>query len=93
MDAMHAADPTGDAEDAQMFWVRVEKGLEQLRRNTRDGQNVLIVSHGTLIRNLVAKYASHEQAAEKPENGSITIFEVSDEGMKLKTYNDTTTKW
>ncbi|SCC12053.1 histidine phosphatase family protein [Weissella bombi] len=93
MDAMHVADPTGDAEDAQMFWARVDKGMELLRRNTRDGQNILVVSHGTLIRNLVAKYGSHEQAAEKPENGSITIFEVSDEDMKLKVYNDTTTKW
>ena len=26
MDAMHTADPTDDAEDAQTFWARVNKG-------------------------------------------------------------------
>ena len=93
MDAMHTADPTDDAEDAQTFWARVNKGLEMLRRNTRDGQNILLVSHGTLIRNLVDHYASHELAAEKPLNGSITVLEVTDDDLKLKVYNDTTTKW
>ena len=57
MDAMHIADPTDDAEDAQTFWARLNKGIEMLRRNTRDGQNVLLVSHGTLIGNLVDHYA------------------------------------
>lgn len=93
MDVMHATDPTGDAEDAQMFWARVNKGLEMLRRNTRDGQNILVVSHGTLIRNLVDQYASHELAVEKPLNGSVTIWEVTDDDLKLKVYNDTATKW
>lgn len=93
MDAISKADPTGDAEDAATFWARAENGLDELRRNTRDGQNVLVVAHGTVIRNLVYKYDSHETAMEKPENGSITIWEVSDDDMKLKAYNDTTTNW
>ena len=56
-------------------------------------QNVLVVAHGTMIRNLVYKYDSHETAKEKPLNGSISVWEVSDDDMKLKAYNDTTTNW
>ena len=93
MDAFKEADPTHDAEDAATFWARAENGLDILRQNTRDGQNVLVVAHGTMIRNLVYKYDSHETAKEKPLNGSISVWEVSDDDMKLKAYNDTTTNW
>ena len=93
MDAFKEADPTHDAEDAATFWARADKGLDILRRNVRDGQNVLVVAHGTLIRNLVYKYDSHETAKTKPLNGSISVWEVSDDDMKLKAYNDTTTNW
>ena len=80
-------------QDAATFWARAENGLDILRQNTRDGQNVLVVAHGTMIRNLVYKYDSHETAKEKPLNGSISVWEVSDDDMKLKAYNDTTTNW
>lgn len=91
LDAIHAADPTGDAEDADTFWARLDNGLDILRREHRDGDNILVVAHGSLIRNMTDRFGSHEQAAQKVKNGAVTIWELSDDDVTLKTYNDDTT--
>ncbi|KRN32244.1 histidine phosphatase family protein [Weissella halotolerans] len=93
MDAFKELDPYHDAEDADEFWTRVQAGFEYIRQHAQDGDNILLVAHGTLIRNLVSQYESDQAAEEKPVNGMISVWQVSDQDLSLKAYNDTTTIW
>lgn len=93
MDAIKLGDPAHDAENAAEFWERLDHGLNVLRETVTDGQTILVVAHGTLIRNLTDRFASHEIAETRPDNGSVSVWEVSDTNLELKHYNDTTTVW
>ncbi|MDR3190563.1 MAG: histidine phosphatase family protein [Lactobacillaceae bacterium] len=93
MDAMKLADPTHDAEDANEFWTRLGQGFKIIEDSVEDGQTVLLVAHGSMIRNLADRYAAHDIAKEKPLNGSVSVWQVDETGLHLETYNDTTTVW
>ncbi len=93
LDGFRAADPTDDAEDAETFLARLDNGLDILRREHRDGDNVLLVAHGSLIRNMAARYADPALAGQKITNGAVTLWEVDDENIELKVYNDNERNW
>lgn len=93
LDGFHAADPTGDAEDTDTFFSRLENGLDILRREHRDGDNVLLVAHGSLIRNMAAHYADPKLAGTKILNGAVSLWEVDDDDLNLRVYNDNERNW
>lgn len=93
LDAIAAADDEGDAENATAFWQRLENGLKYLREHTQDGENILVVAHGTLIRNLSGKYAGREYTYSSMYNGSISKWTVDDEQMNLEVFNDIEKVW
>lgn len=87
LDAIKAADPFHDAENAAEFWARMDKGFNQLRELHPEGANVLLVSHGATIRSLAGRYGSADLAAQAPENGSITKLIVTDDNIKVEYYS------
>lgn len=94
MDAFHETDPYHDAETAEMFWHRFDNGMIRLLEAAKDGDNILLVAHGTLIRNMAARFHDETLATSGPvDNGAISVFEVGVDEMKLKAYNDTNTVW
>ena len=93
LDAIAAADVEGDAEDARAFWQRLEAGLKYLKDHTKDGENILVVAHGTLIRNLSGKYAGREYTYSSMYNGSISKWAIDDDQMKLEVFNDIEKVW
>jgi len=93
MDAFHETDPWHDAENAEMFWHRFDNGMQRVIADHNDGDNVLIVAHGSLIRNMAARF-EHESVAKDPvNNGGIALWEVSEDNIKMKAFNDVTTVW
>lgn len=93
MDAFHETDPYHDAENAEMFWHRFDNGLKYIFENHQDGDNILVVAHGTLIRNMAARFENEALAKDAVNNGGIALWEVSEEEIKVKAYNDVTTVW
>ena len=93
MDAFRQADPAGDAEDSQMFWTRLNNGLDTLLTKHQDGDRVLLVVHGILLINLVNRFAGEAYKGIEPKNGSITTWQLDENGLHLETFNDTTTEW
>lgn len=90
-DFMKAADPFHDAENAVEYWARLGKGFKQLRAECTDGDKVLMVSHGTTIRSIVGKFGQGQfDVSVSPMNGSITKIVLTDEGVDILTYNETT---
>lgn len=76
------ADPFHRAENNTEFWQRVNGGLDTLRANQQDGDKVLVVSHGNTIYSIAAKFAELT-SPNRPQNGSVTKFTVTDDDVKL----------
>jgi probable phosphoglycerate mutase len=49
----------------------------------------LLVSHGTTIRSIVDKFGKNDgfQVTESPRNGSISKIALTNEGVKVLSYN------
>ena len=88
-DFCHEADPFGAAEDALTYWNRLQKGFKLLRADNQHGDNVLLVSHGTTIRSIVDKFGKNDgfQVTDSPRNGSISKIALTNEGVKVLSYN------
>lgn len=70
-DTIAAADPYKDAETSQAFWNRLQPAIDQTVKNAKDGDNILIATHGTLIRNVVSHF-SDIPVNVSTKNGSVT---------------------
>ncbi|MFD1432834.1 histidine phosphatase family protein [Lacticaseibacillus yichunensis] len=88
-DFMHDADPFGAAEDAITYWTRLQKGFKLLRADNQNGDNVLLVTHGTTIRSIVDKFGKTDgfKVTDSPKNGSISRIALTDEGIKVLSFN------
>ncbi|WP_125606078.1 histidine phosphatase family protein [Lapidilactobacillus bayanensis] len=87
-DFMNDADPFHDAETATQYWTRLSKGFKMLREQNLNGDNVLLVSHGTTIRSIVEKFgAGRFDATIAPRNASVTKILLTDQGIEVVYYN------
>jgi broad specificity phosphatase PhoE len=89
MDAMKEADPYHDAEAYDEFWERVSKGLNDISEISRqkEHKNILVVTHGNTIRNIVHKMDQSIDISQNIKNSSITILEYIDEGYLVESFN------
>lgn len=85
-DAMHAADPFKDAEDAETFKKRILTGIDQLAEKANDGENLLVVSHMDAIRSLIQLL--NPQIDHLPiKNGSLNILNFTDNQAEVVAYD------
>ncbi|MGO2137847.1 MAG: histidine phosphatase family protein, partial [Leuconostoc mesenteroides] len=56
-----------------------------------DGDNVLIVSHGTAIRAIVDYFGYHDFAKISVKNGAVTQLELAADHAKIINFNDDST--
>lgn len=86
-DWIKEADPYHDAENAQEYWARVNKGFEMIQQ--MDGaEKILLVSHGFTIRSIVDHYGKGIDISDGPRNASITTLIMTDDGeIKVTSYN------
>lgn len=76
-DFMHAADPFHEAETSAHLESRINSAVEHIQSELVDGQNALVVSHGTFLRNLATLYTDDATSVKQPHNGSITKLDVT----------------
>lgn len=90
LNATRAADPTGDAEDFQMFWSRVEQGfLDIINRHRAQGGNIFIVAHGVTIRNIIHELDPSITEQFVLDNASVSILSYEQGLFKAEKINDT----
>lgn len=90
MNGMKAMDPHNEAEDYMTFWLRVEKGLLKLINEHRDtGRNILIVSHGLTIRNMIHALIPDFEIGRHLDNASISVVRYHDGFYHLEKFNST----
>ena len=91
-EATKKADPRHMAEDATELDQRIEKAINDLRRETRGMKRVLLVSHGDFIKTLAIKYwtqSDHLHDIVFPDNGSVTILLLTDDDFVISDYDIT----
>ncbi|WP_119326665.1 histidine phosphatase family protein [Companilactobacillus musae] len=87
-DFMKEADPFHDAENAEEYWNRVNKGFEKLDQVAKDGDKILLVSHGTTIRSITDRYNDGDfDVTVSPRNSSLTMLERDNGVNKVTSYN------
>lgn len=90
MDAFKATDPVHEAEDFMSFWMRVELGLiDVITRHRETDQNILVVSHGMTIRNMIHELVPDFSIKESLNNASVSIVRYQDGLYHLEAFNKT----
>lgn len=84
--AMKDSDPSHTAEDYDEVLVRLKRGFAALRDRCQPGDNVLLVSHGTLIRT-IADYLGIDTVGNYPSNGGVTQLTVTADQVTVEAYN------
>lgn len=86
-DFAKAADPFHDAEDNAEYWQRVGAGFDYLNEVAKDGDNILLVSHGTTIRSIVHHFDPTVDITVSPANGSVTKLVVDKDKISVAYFN------
>lgn len=82
------ADPLHDAENAEEYWGRIDRGFKKIDRVAQDGDKILLVTHSITILGFALRYpTSGLEINDIPANASLTLME-RDHGQNLITkYN------
>lgn len=90
LNTLKSLDPDQLGEDFMTFWLRVEQGLLKVINRHRDtNQNILIVSHGLTIRNMLHELIPDFHLADHIDNSSLSIVEYSNGQYHLRSLNQT----
>ncbi|MGO3170520.1 MAG: histidine phosphatase family protein [Bavariicoccus seileri] len=90
LNAFKIADENHLAENFNEFWSRVERGLiTVLKRHRETNQNILIVSHGMTIRNIMHELTPDFSLETPIENAAVTVTDYYDGKFHLKALNQT----
>ncbi|MCC7669513.1 MAG: histidine phosphatase family protein [Leuconostoc pseudomesenteroides] len=91
MNQFKLVDPTHEAENASEFWKRVDQGFNYVYSKAHDGDQILIITHGALIRKLATRVTGTYH--QNPDNASLSIFEMDEtKCMKLVSYDQLVSK-
>ena len=93
INAIHEADPTGDAETAAIFWQRLMSGFKQIAAESPENANVLLVSHGRLLSTLGQHFAQLDGDHAEPDNGAVSLWQLTGDHLTLRVFNDLETIW
>lgn len=82
------SDPYHHAEDYHELWVRLEQGLNEVVSESKfQIENILLVTHGNIIRNIVKKFSEEVDIQVEIKNSSITILEYTKNLYKVVSFN------
>lgn len=85
-DAMKQSDPSHTAEDYDAVISRVKTGFTALRDHCQNGESILLVSHGTLIRTII-DYLGVDTTGNYPQNGGVSELTIFPDHVNVETYN------
>jgi len=89
-DFLKEADPFRQAENNEEYWARVDQGFSMIRQNPvlKDGDNVLVISHGNTLLSLMERYGQGKyDLSVRPANGSVTKLSLTPDEIKVLSYN------
>ncbi|MFT8400492.1 MAG: phosphoglycerate mutase family protein [Lentilactobacillus diolivorans] len=88
-DYLKEADPFHQAENNEEYWQRLDQGFDLIKRNDKikDGDNVLLISHGNTLLSVVERYGEGQfDITKRPANGSITKLEIDGDRVRVTAF-------
>jgi len=89
-DFLKEADPFRQAENNAEYWARVDQGFDLIRTNPalKDGDKVLMISHGNTLLSLMERYGQGKyDLSVRPANGSLTKLLLTPDDIQVLSYN------
>lgn len=90
-DYLKAADPFHQAENNDEYWQRLNQGFDLIKNNPtiKDGDNILLISHGNTLLSVVERYGEGKyDITKRPANGSLTKLAFDGDNVKVTAYNE-----
>lgn len=90
-DYLKEADPFHQAENNEEYWQRLDQGLALIKNDSRikDGDNVLLISHGNTLLSLVERFGQGQfDVTKRPANGSLTKLRFDGDDVTVTAYNE-----
>ena len=89
LDFIKKADPFHHAENGDELWERVETGLtEVVESNCQShNENILIVTHGVVIRKILGQYSDEYHPGIAVKNASVSTVEFTGNQFKVLSMN------
>lgn len=90
-DYLKEADPFHQAENNEEYWQRMDQGFDLIKSNPKikDGDNVLLISHGNTLLSVVERYGKGKyDVTERPANGSVTKLEIDGDNVEVVGFNE-----
>lgn len=83
------ADPFHHAESSDELWRRVETGLNEIieTNNHSQSENILLVTHGVVIRKILGQYSDEFHFGMAIKNASVSILEHAGDTFKVISMN------
>ena len=83
------ADPFHHAENGDELWERIETGLTEVveSNNQSQNENILIVTHGVVIRKILGQYSEEYHPGIAVKNSSVSTLEFTGNQFKVITMN------
>lgn len=88
MNLMKKSDSYHHAENFQELWDRIERGLNEVVANCRgNNENILLVTHGVVIRNILSKFSDEFSNEMEIKNSSVSELEFLGNTFKVISFN------
>jgi broad specificity phosphatase PhoE len=83
------ADPLNHAENSEELWARIETGLNEIvdTDSHRSDENILLVTHGVVIRKILGQYSDEFHSGMAVKNASVSILEHAGDTFKVISMN------
>ncbi|MED4225240.1 histidine phosphatase family protein [Neobacillus cucumis] len=88
MNFIKESDPFHHAENYKEIWARIDNGLNEIINNSQsDNENILLVTHGVIIRNIISKFSNEFDKEMEIKNSSISVLKYSSNIFKVVSFN------
>ena len=88
MNFIKKSDPFHHAENYHELWGRIEKGLNEIVSTSQNlNENILLVTHGVIIRNIISKFSEEFDKGIEIKNSSVSVLEYSSNIFQVISFN------
>ena len=88
MNFFKKSDPFHHAEDYKELWGRIEKGLNEIISSSQSqNENILLVTHGVIIRNIISKFSNEFDKGMDIKNSSVSVIKYTNNMFEVVSFN------
>ncbi|MBT2654105.1 histidine phosphatase family protein [Bacillus sp. ISL-18] len=88
MNFFKKSDPFHHAEDYKELWGRIENGLNEIVSSSqRHNENILLVTHGVIIRNIISKLSNEFDKGMDIKNSSVSVLKYTNNMFEVVSFN------